>query len=158
DAAARGSAAGFEQGSVREQKGIPEILVKGSKNLNMDIQRTANDPQPWVVFDREEIQQSGAAEIQEFLKTRLTMDTNQQSANQSPANIPGNVSTIKRGGLGSSQTLVLVDGRRVPTLIAANGTTPSQADLNGIALAAVERIEVLPSTASGIYGGGATGG
>src|SRR5690606_7134354 len=31
-------------------------------------------------------------------------------------------------------------------------------DINGIPLAAIERIEVLPSTASGIYGGGATGG
>jgi len=30
--------------------------------------------------------------------------------------------------------------------------------LNGIPLAAIERIEVLPTTASGIYGGSATGG
>jgi len=38
-----------------------------------------------------------------------------------------------------------------------NGTNP-QPDINGIPLAAVDRIEVLPSSASGIYGGGAVGG
>lgn len=34
----------------------------------------------------------------------------------------------------------------------------SQPDINAIPVSAIERIEVLPSTAAGIYGGGATGG
>src|SRR6185436_13393963 len=50
---------------------------------------------------------------------------------------------------------ILVDGHRV-----AEGQqgSPMQPDINGIPLMAIERIEVLPTTASGIYGGGATGG
>jgi outer membrane receptor protein involved in Fe transport len=49
-----------------------------------------------------------------------------------------------------------VDGHRLSSTAVAS--TPMQSDLNGIPLAAIERIEVLPTTASGIYGGSATGG
>src|SRR5690606_5082656 len=58
--------------------------------------------------------------------------------------------------LGAGQTLILVDGRRQPGFPSYGNS--GQADLNGIPLAAIERIEVLPTTASGIYGGSATGG
>ena len=58
--------------------------------------------------------------------------------------------------LGANQTLILIDGRR--SAGANLSGSPQQPDLNGIPLAAIERIEVLPTTASGIYGGGATGG
>src|SRR5262249_18334709 len=40
----------------------------------------------------------------------------------------------------------------------AIGAPAGQPDVNGIPLAAIERIEILPTTASGIYGGSATGG
>src|SRR3546814_544844 len=58
--------------------------------------------------------------------------------------------------LGENQTLIRVDGRRLSGVRA--GVRPGQPNLNGIPFAAVERIEVLPTTASAIYGGSATGG
>lgn len=127
-----------------------EFEVLGSRSMNMDIRRTRNDVQPYVVLDRMQIEKSQATDIKDFLRTRLTM-----------ANVPVmNVTTnINLRGLGTNQTLILIDGRRVPGFTL--GATPpgrSQADLNGIPLAMVERIEILPSTASGIYGGEATGG
>jgi outer membrane receptor protein involved in Fe transport len=39
-----------------------------------------------------------------------------------------------------------------------SATDSGQPDINGIPISAVERIEILPSTAGGLYGGGATGG
>ncbi|MBP8256952.1 MAG: TonB-dependent receptor, partial [Opitutaceae bacterium] len=66
-------------------------------------------------------------------------------------------SGVNLRGLGTNQTLILLDGRRLPLRSSGAGST-SQADVNGIPMRMIERIEVLPSTASGIYGGGATGG
>jgi outer membrane receptor protein involved in Fe transport len=138
---------------------IPEVLVKGSRVLNADIRRTEDDAQPYVVFGGDEITESQAGSIEEFLRTRLPMNTQQGTAGQNFEE--NNRSQFNLRGLGTNQTLVLVDGRRLPRSFATSGNDPggfNQPDLNGIPIAAIERIEVLPSTASGIYGGGATGG
>lgn len=139
-------------------KGIPEILVTGSKLLNMDIERTADDTQPYVIFNRETIERSGAQDLEGFLKQRLTMNSSAQSSTQVGTFISGNTSAINLRGLGANQTLILVDGRRRAGALTGLYTPMQQSDLNGIPMAAVERIEILPATASGIYGGGATGG
>jgi iron complex outermembrane recepter protein len=142
-----------EQVNVR---GIPEVLVVGSRLLNMDVRRTRDDIQPYVVFDQDVIKASGASNLQDFLKQRLTMNATTGSPAQG-ASGTGNSSEINLRGLGSNQTLVLVDGRRTAGAY-LGGSLALQPDLAGIPLAAVERIEILPTTASGIYGGGATGG
>jgi len=67
-----------------------------------------------------------------------------------------NFSSVDLRGLGRNQTLIVVDGRRLPGIF--DSMDFGQPDINGIPLAAIERIEVLPSTAGGIYGGSATGG
>ncbi len=138
-----------------DEEGTPEILVEGKRTLNVDIRRSEDAPQPYVVFDSTEIERSQAVNLNEFLRTRLPMNTASRSLAQAPGSA-NTTSSIDLRGLGSEQTLILVDGRRMPGL--ASSGTPSQPDLNGIPLAAIERIEVLPSTASGIYGGSATGG
>ncbi len=137
-------------------KGIPEILVRESRSSNVDIRRTEDDVQPYVVFEAEEIESSMAQDLETFLKTRLPMNQLEESQGQISSGIRGNQSVIDLRGLGADQTLVLVNGRRMPEV--ANNINFYQPDINGIPLSAVERIEILPSTAGGIYGGGATGG
>ncbi len=143
-----------------KSKGIPEMLVKGARSSNSDIRRTEDDVQPYVVFEAEEIENSMAPDLETFLKTRLPMNQSRGSEGQNFSGIRGpqgtTQSTINLRGLGADQTLILVNGRRMPS--AGNGLELLQPDINGIPLAAVERIEILPSTAGGIYGGGATGG
>lgn len=137
-------------------EGIPEVLVIGKRTLNMDIERTRDDAQPYVVLARETIEQSAAATLEQFLRDRLPQSTNGLQNGQQNS-FAGMSSTINLRGLGAQQTLILIDGHRMvngPAL----GSAPFQPDMNGIPLSAVERIEVLPATASGIYGGGATGG
>jgi len=138
-------------------KGIPEMLVKGARTSNIDIQRTEDDVQPYVVFTAEDIEHSMAGSLDQFLMSRLPMNTSRYAANV-PSTLPlnGNISSIDLRGLGANQTLILVNGRRVPGV--GTTTTLSQSDINGIPMSSVARIEVLPSTAGGIYGGGATGG
>lgn len=139
---------------------VPEMLVKGSKVINADIQRTEDDIQPYVVFNREQIQQSQAGNLEEFFRARLPMNAAYAPNGLIPNNL-GNQSTIDLRGFGAAQTLILVDGRRLPGVSnfgAQQAGELSQPDINGIPMSAIERIEVLPSTAGGIYGGSATGG
>lgn len=134
---------------------MAEVLVVGSRSLNADIKRGVNDPQPYVVLSREDIERSGAINLNDFLLKRLSANNNATSASQS-GEILGDRSGINLRGLGEGQTLILVDGRRLAGV--SGGFSTGQPNLNGIPLSAVERIEVLPTTASAIYGGSATGG
>lgn len=146
-----------EEGADRPSGATPEILVVGQRSINADIRRTEDDAQPYVVFDSKDVARSQATSIGDFLKTRLPMNATQTTATQSDNFTGGNRSEINLRGLGANQTLILVDGRRMPSFNAAN-LGFGQADINGIPMAMIERIEVLPATASGSYGGGATGG
>jgi iron complex outermembrane receptor protein len=137
--------------------GVSEILVIGSRSRNVDVRRTRDDAQPYVVFGRDEIETSQATTVEEFLRTRLPQNS---GAGGSQAQSTGNglaFSSFNLRGLGTNQTLILVNGRRLPSLANQN-LTPRQADINGIPIGSIERIEVLPSSAGGIYGGNAVGG
>lgn len=138
--------------------------VFARKTLNMDVVRTKNDPQAYYIFEAQELAQSGATSVEEFLKQRLTMNTTFQSNSQKQSGSTassGATSSVNLRGLGANQTLILIDGRRTSSvnLSGFNSTgAMNQPDINGIPLSAIERIEVLPSSASAIYGGAAVGG
>ena len=60
-------------------------------------------------------------------------------------------------GFGSDQTVVLINGRRLPeVLTATSGVQPP--DVNLIPVGLVQRVEVLPSSASALYSGNPVGG
>lgn len=132
-----------------------DILVVGRRTLNADIRRTEDDAQPYIVIDREDIERSGASNVEELFRQSLAAATDFQPLNQNLFSEPRGSVSLR--GLGTDETLILVDGRRL-TQATITGNPDGQPDINGIPLAAIERIEVLPATASGIYGGGATGG
>lgn len=136
-------------------EGISQILVRGKRTLDADIRRSRDDIQPYVVFDAEQISRSGAQKLEDFLQTYLPMNAQQTTTSQlGPQTSPQG--RIDLRGLGANQTLILVDGRRLPSI--STGDSFQQPNINGISLSSIERIEILPATASGIYGGGATGG
>jgi outer membrane receptor protein involved in Fe transport len=134
---------------------IADILVTGKRdwNLNLDIQRTADDAQPYVVFTHKDIQRSGATSLEDFFRTNL-------GANNTPTNstqIGSSQSLTNLRGLGLTNTLILVDGRRYAQANLGAGIF-TQSSINGIDLDSIDRIEVLASSASGIYGSSAVGG
>lgn len=128
--------------------------VQPFQSANVDLPRTIDDAQPYLIFERRAIEQSGATTVEAFLRQRLTMDATESPNNSGPNN--GNFSSFNLRGLGTDHTLVLIDGRRPADY--AILTASYQADINGVPLAAIDRIEVLPSSASGIYGASAVGG
>src|SRR5690606_18085402 len=73
-----------DQASVKkdEPTALAAVLVKGSKSLNVDIERSEDDIQPYVVFSREEIDRSMATNIEEFLGTRLPMNQTRGTASR----------------------------------------------------------------------------
>ena len=132
---------------------LDEIVVRGSKR-NLGIRRSEDDFQPYVVINKEEISRSGVDDLDDFLRTRLP--SNFSPGSNATSSSASNASLVNLRGLGVDETLILINGRRAPRVIVDGNFT--QGDLNGIPLEFIERIEVLPATASGIYGGGATGG
>ncbi len=140
---------------------VSEILVLGRRNLNTGIRRTRDDIQPYDVALDETIRNAGDTDIEGFMRRTMPADAQSASLTQAPvANAASARSRIDLLGLGSGQTLVLVDGRRLPSLPEAVGAGAGfvQADVNGIPLDAIERIEVLTAAAGALYGPGATGG
>lgn len=147
-----------------ETQGVPDILVMGRRDwsLNTGIERSRDDSQPFVVLTQEQIRRSGATNLEQFLRDYLTTNAASGTAEQTSPIASGNavptgLSTINLRGLGTRETLILVDGRRQAGVNTGSGQL-EQSVITNIPLAAIERIEVLSSSAAGIYGAGASGG
>ncbi|MBI1685585.1 TonB-dependent receptor [Caulobacter hibisci] len=139
---------------------LPEILVVGRKTQNADIRRTENDIQAYRVATAEDIRSSHADNLDQFLRTRQPSNAERQGPSSEPGSqYASNRSEVNLHGLGSNQTLVLVDGARMPSVLSQlYDLETRQPDLNGLPLLAIDRVESLTGTAGGIYGPGATGG
>ncbi|PZT91421.1 MAG: hypothetical protein DI637_02120 [Citromicrobium sp.] len=138
-----------------EQSTFAEIIVVGdSQTLNADIRHNENEARPYVVLTEEDIESSQALSINEFLSLKLPQNNVSTSAGTSGFASPA--SGIDLRGLGSTNTLLLIDGRPAPRTFNASGL--STQDINGIPLSSIERIEVLPASSGGLYGGNAIGG
>ncbi len=136
---------------------ISEILVVGRRTQNADIRRTQNDIQPYKISTAQDIETAHRDNIDGYMRGRVPANADALSPMQDIVSTPGDTrSKIDLRGLGVQRTLVLVDGRRLPALPSVADF--DQADLNGIPLGAIDRIETLTSTAGGIYGPSAVGG
>ena len=95
---------------------IPEILVVGRRTQNADIRRTENDIQPYQVASARDIVSSHADNVDQFLRARLPSDAGLAGPAQNPnVSFASNRSEANLHGLGTDQTLILVDGMRMPS-------------------------------------------
>jgi len=143
---------------VLESMEVTGQREKPFSTANVDLPRSADDVQPYLILDAAAIARSGAIDVQDFLRKSLTMDATRITGAQG-IGIAGVGSSFDLRGLGANHTLVLINGRRTSDGNNATvGVVGSQPNLNGIPLAAIERIEVLPTSGSAIYGASAAGG
>jgi len=147
-----------EQQSINKEKEVEKIVVTGSRIKGIDLEGT----QPLVVIDAETIRNSGASSISELMQqvsqTRGgegSFSTSESGATSTST--PAGQAAASLRGLGPSSTLTLINGRRVAASSFASGTQ-NFVDINSIPLAAIERIEVLATGASAIYGADAVAG
>lgn len=134
--------------------------VDGLINKSL-LQSGENAPVYQDIITRLDIERMGFTSLEELMRN-LPQTSAGASALQSPPETLGNpgggwvkFSTIGLRGFTSDQTVVLVNGRALPR---SGDTDDGGPDLSRIPLAAIERIEILPSAASAIYGAGAISG
>ncbi|QBF81915.1 TonB-dependent receptor [Shewanella maritima] len=137
---------------------VEKITVTGSQIKGVDLEGM----QPMVVISSQDIKDSGASTISELM-SQITQTrggegsfTTSESGATSTSTPAGQAAASLRG-LGPSSTLTLINGRRVAASSFASGTQ-NFVDVNSIPLAAIERIEVLATGASAIYGADAVAG
>ena len=136
---------------------ISEVLVIGRRTQNADIRRTENDIQPYTVAGPHNLAVAAQDNVDQFLRERLPANGRVYSPGQMVNGAGAPNSAIDLRGVGLQRTLVLVDGRRLPSL-PTQMTGLEQSDINAIPLGAIERIETLTATAGGIHGPTAIGG
>ena len=134
---------------------ISEILVTAKRSQNADIQRRESDVQPYQVSTGEEIVRAHRDNLDQFFRSRVT--GNAQALPPSLLDQGETNSLIDMRGLGIENTMILVDGRRMPG-VPDPSTGIDQPDINPIPIHGIDRIETLTGTAGGIHGFGALGG
>jgi iron complex outermembrane receptor protein len=107
---------------------------------------------------RNDIEATGAATPSDFLRTLPQVfggGPNQDTHIGAEALTNSGLGVgVNLRGLGARATLVLLNGRR----IAPSGTTGEFVDIENIPLSAVDRIDILPDSASAMFGADAIGG
>ena len=135
--------------AAEDEARMEEIVVTGSRIPRRDL----SGPSPISVYDRTNIEQSGATSIGQMLREIPAVAGAAQSTS---VNNGGTGSqNISLRGIGSQRTLVLINGRRAPD---SSGGNDGLVDLNTIPVSMVERVEVLKDGASAIYGSDAIAG
>ncbi|OON64151.1 TonB-dependent receptor [Massilia sp. KIM] len=115
----------------------------------------AESPSPLQVLSSADIAASGATNLQELLLQNPTMGTPAISrTNSNFSTASAGVATVDLRNLGTSRTLVLLNGRRFVAGIPGE----SAVDLNTIPTDFIERVELLTGGSSATYGSDAVAG
>src|SRR5215469_297948 len=137
---------------------IEEVIVTGS---NIPTAEEVG-PQPVYILNRDLIFQFGVRSATDLVQ-KLPLVTG-VSINENLTTIGDGRTDINLRGLGSKETLVLQDGRRLATdgfagyKVGANHFLTPTVDLNSFPIGLIDHIDVLLDGASAVYGSDAIGG
>jgi iron complex outermembrane receptor protein len=113
---------------------------------------------PIQTITRQDIDESGLNTIADVLHQITANSNGTIAAPWSGVGFAAGATAISLRGLGSNNTLVLLNGRRLAVYGLADDGKNSFVDLNQIPFDAVERIEILKNGASAVYGSDAVAG
>jgi len=136
-----------------ESLSLDRISVTGSRIKRTDLEGAS----PVYVIDQEMMAERGYVTVYEALNG-LAVNNGLVVEGPESALFTPDVQTINLRSFGVGQTLVLVNGRRLTNYPAAYQSQSSVFNFGAIPTAAVERIEVLATGASAIYGSDAVSG
>lgn len=126
---------------------IGDVVVTGSRIPQANLVTTS----PVTQVTGEDIDTTGVTRVEDLI-TQLPQAFAAQ--NSTVSNGASGTATVSLRGLGSTRTLVLIDGRRM----GYGSPNSTAADLNQIPEQLVERVEVLTGGASAVYGSDAIAG
>ena len=147
-AVASAMSTGLAFGQEETSEALEEVIVTGSLIKRVDGFESAS---PVVVSTAAEISASGISKVEDFLNSLPQLSAGQNSY---VSNGASGTATLDLRGMGSSRTLVLINGRRM----GGGGAYGESADTNQIPTAMLERVEVLTGGASTVYGADAVAG
>ena len=142
-----GSAFAQQAAAPKAEPKVDRIEVTGSRIPSANLESTS----PITTIDAAAIKVDGLRSAENFLNN-LPQVFASQGANVS--NGATGTATVNLRGLGSTRTLVLVNGRRLP----AGSPRTYAADLNQIPAPLIKRVEILTGGAGSIYGSDAVAG
>jgi len=146
-----GTGVAFAQ-DTEESDELDTVVVTGSRIPRAtDVEGSS----PVLTLDRAAIEATGLTSVGDILFNIAASDGGALRNITTSTNGSDGTQNISLRGLGSTRTLVLVNGRRWVT---SGITNSALVDLNSIPIAVVERIEVLKDGASAIYGSDAIAG
>lgn len=134
-----------------EDESVTKVQVTGSRLTSPN----AVSPSPLQILTSADIAASGATNLQELLLKNPTLGTptiSRTNSNFQTASV--GVATVDLRNLGTSRTLVLVNGRRFISGVPGE----SAVDMNTIPTDFIERVELLTGGASAAYGSDAVAG
>src|SRR5476651_1247470 len=130
---------------------MQRVEVTGSSIKRTDVEGSL----PVQTITHEDIQKLGVTSTEQLLSSLSSISAvGASNVAQGVGASTYGESTASLRGLGSSKTLVLVNGHRLANY-ATDGTS---VDINSIPLASIDHVEVLKDGASGVYGSDAIGG
>jgi iron complex outermembrane recepter protein len=132
---------------------LVEVVVTGSHIKHAEAETVENVQ----VISAQDIVNSGQETVADYLRTISSNFGNSQNESITNSFAPGSA-MIGLRGLSGKDTLVLLDGQRITNYGLFQNLSDSFVDLNVIPLAAIERIEILKSGGSAIYGSDAIAG
>lgn len=127
---------------------------------NLDLPRTEDNALPFTIFTREQISRSGVVQLNEFFQRELLDGSSEMPPEQNggAASYVSGSSNLGLRGYGSDETVVLINGRRLPETFTDSIGALGAPDVNLIPMALVQQIQVLPVSAGALYSGNAVGG
>ncbi|MEQ9663545.1 MAG: TonB-dependent receptor [Parasphingopyxis sp.] len=128
-------------------QGSAPIVVTGTRISRPDLESVS----PLTVVGAEEIAATGTTRAEDLLNSLPQVVAGQ---NAFVSNGASGTATVNLRALGAVRTLVLIDGRRMPS----GDPFATSPDINQIPAALVERIEVITGGASSTYGADAVSG
>ncbi len=131
----------FAPAAVLAQTTLPPVVVTGTREP-APLSGITGD---LTVIDADRIRESTADSVEDLLRREAGLQVSRTGG-------PGQPAGVFIRGASASSTVVLIDGVRI------GSATLGQAELEGLSLSQIERIEVLRGPGSSLYGADAVGG
>ncbi len=142
-----------EDGQQSSNAELDKVTILGSRIKRTDIAGA----QPVIVIDNSQMTERGQLTVFDALSD-LSVNNGFKFEGPESALFTPDVQTINLRGFGVGNTLTLINGRRIASYPAAYQSNTTVFNFGAIPVAAVERIEILATGASAIYGSDAVAG
>ena len=135
---------------------VQRITVTGSNIKRVSKEGTS----PIETLSAKEIKESGAKTVLELMRQVPSLGADGFNDTPTQNGFSRSVATASLRALGSTSTLILLNGRRMTPAAYANPNNGASTlyDLNAIPISALERVEIFRDGASAVYGSDAIGG